>query len=130
MDRETLQKKAILVEQQRIKDEIQKLTEKSKEITKMFDEHRLITFYQHYQKGAKEVLTDYAKRLATCCGQNDGYSWWLPGEFAKYCPSFCHCYVVDYTKAQPSQEELDAYWAVFGNDMSISKTKHRVRWGN
>ena len=130
MDRETLQKKSILAEQQRIKDEIKQLTEKSKELTVMFDDHRMVMFDQFYHKGAKEVLENYAKRLATCCGQSDGYSWWLPGEFAKYRPTYCHCYVTAYKEAQPSQEELDAYWAIFGNDMSISKDKFTVRWGN
>lgn len=96
----------------------------------MMDDHRMETFSRHYNKEAKEVLEKYAQHLATCCGQSDGYDWWLPGEYAKYRPKYCHCHVTAYKEAQPSQEELDAYWAIFGSDMSISTHKFTVRWGN
>ncbi len=45
---------------------------------------------------------------------------------------YCHCVVMDYKTAQPTQQELDAYWTIFGEDMKIpiESDTHTCRWGN
>jgi hypothetical protein len=139
MERQTLQLlTSIQVQKDADKkiEDLEILIKKSKEELKIFtkkleDERvdiRKRIFYEHYSCEALEIYEKYAKRLVECCGQSDGYMWWLPTRD----PGYCHCRIISYDKAQPTLQEKDAFWAIYGYDMKIpDKSKiSRVRWGN
>jgi len=137
MKRDTLQSRACLAEQDRItkeikslEDQIYKLDYNKKELKIREKEIRMTQFYKHYNVSAKEIMDMYAKRFNECCYQGGrGYAVWLPYPYA---PSYHHCVVKPehYEKAQPSQQELDAFWAIYDEDMKITKTTHVETWGN
>ncbi len=110
--------------QQRI-DEKQKEYEHMKQIVQSQQEAKFVEFYG---ESPDFVTKKYAKRLRACCGQSEiGYKWWLnDGKYHRYKPKYYNCVVLDYEKAQPSQQERDAYWVMTGTEMKVTEKPHRI----
>lgn len=130
MNRDSLQIRAALASQDHIKKQIIELQNRTKEVDETLKAARLNQFFDYYNVPADVIMTNYVKRLGECCYQGgDGYRLWLnhPG-----LPTYCHCIVNPnkYNLSQPNQKESDAYWAIYGKDMEITKEKHMERWGN
>lgn len=128
MDRDSLEKRSNLAAQADIVAKIGQLNQDLKQLKDKYMWMKEKNFSAHYGCSARETLDQYAKRLAGCCGQGGtGYRWWLDGYPQ---PSFCHCVVISYKEAQPTKQELDAFWVINDREMVVTKTPHTERWGN
>ena len=68
--------------------------------------------------------------MASCIYQGgEGYRIWVPDVSVS---TMCHAVVHPdkYLRAQPTQEERDAFYAVHGREMEVTKGKHTETWGN
>lgn len=136
MDRNSLERMANLSEQSRLRAKIVTTTKRIGELDGALHDLDHRKFSEYYGCSASDTYEIYAKRVADCCGQTTGYRWWIPNEdgdkykSSKYNPGYSHCVVVDYKRAQPTQQERDAFWVIHGKEMQVTKEPHTERWGN
>ena len=134
MERNSLERQANLAAQKNVETQILQLNADLKKLQEDYIRINERKFAEHYGCSVEETYHKYATRLASCCGQGgEGYYWWLPGrgdKYKNYKPSYCHCVIMDYKRAQPTQQELDAFWIIHGHEMKIDQKPHYEHWGN
>lgn len=142
MDRDSLAFRAQIAAKEKLEKYIE---EKKRELQQHIDEKQRefehfsnilksqqeAKFVELYGESPHLVMEKYVKRLRECCGQGGtGYEWWLGGQYYRCKPTYHHCVVLQYEKAQPTQEERDAYWVTTGVEMKVTQKPHREVWGN
>jgi len=138
MDRESLLGRTykslienIKAERNQLKEEIKNKDRQILHLKSELQAKLLSRFHETYGEFADETMKRYVARLQECCGQGGtGYAWWLGGIYAMYKPVYHHAVVLDYQKAQPTQQERDAYWVITDLEMNVTEKPHTEIWGN
>jgi hypothetical protein len=121
----------ITEEKKQLKEEILNKDRQIVELKSQLQAALMPRFHDIYGEFPDETMKKYVKRLRECCGQGGrGYAWWLGGIYAAQEPTYHHCVVIDYEKAQPTQQERDAYWIITESEMKVTEIPHIERWGN
>lgn len=146
-------------ENQNIKDAENKIKAYKNNISDLKEKLRNLyynKFIEKYDCNPTIVYIDYIKRLRECSESGTfGYAWWVPLEpewwlkqeaetikkhgletsyftqgLSTFLPFGSHMLVMEYEKAQPTQKERDAYFAIHEKEMRVAKEPHREYWGN
>lgn len=114
-------------EYQHLREQLEDVKTQLKEAQK---EKRLEDFYAKYGEQAEIVVEKYESKVRSRMKQGTyGYKVWV--QLEAYQDAY-HFLILeeDYQYCLPSPEEMDAYYAVHGKELRVTKSKHRERWGN
>ena len=119
----------IIRQQDEVRRSIEKLQNQMKLLEAKRVEARMDSFRSRWNADARDVLNDYRKLVDLCSYQGgQGYRLWI--ETPK---SSAHHWVVHpekYSLCKPTLRDHEAYYAVYGKDMSVTTDMHVEIWGN
>jgi len=95
-------------------------------LTSDLDSARFEVFEKKYGVSAKRVIDDYKTVMRTCLVQGGvGYEVWVPGVVH----SGSHMLIDSdkYQRCLPTDQEKEAFYAVYGKEMQVTTKKHTER---
>jgi hypothetical protein len=118
---------AVKAKIEKVHAEMQAKEQEYRALTQDLKKTRLDVFKEKYNQSAEDVLREYSFLLSSCMYQGGrGYHPWLPGKSGDHMVVHPDKYI----RAQPTLTEKDAYYAVYGTDMIVTKEQHMEVWGN